>query len=674
MSNFKSFARALAAQFDFMSVDGLLVRVDVDRDALWDAYLAAFPEGTNPIYRVRTEHDGSYDRNFVKKLGGVISIKDGVWTSIWDAEELEYPYNVVAKKLAKFVRKNTRIVSAFRHNEQRVGYVSTTERLENGQIKTWNHFHAAINSTYYSREIDTVLGDINTTVQMAQRALLELTPPAVNQVLELIDANTLYRGAEFRAAVAAFQQFQRSYYQRPPARRDTFLWENQNNQVGRIRNTAIGTLLTDLSDGLPLEQAVAAFEAKVAPTNYKRPTALVTPGMVNEAMKTIEALHLEPSLERRFAVLADVSVNDVLWVDGSVRDIMRDGGLREMLETAAAPKAKTKDAEKISIEDFIAGVLPKATGVEVLFKNAHQSHLVSITAPVHADAVPLFKWGNPFAWSYKGNITDSIKERVKAAGGNVDAKLRVSLAWFNYDDLDIHAFCPDGHVYFGSKGGDRNGYGRGQLLDVDMNAGSGETRTPVENLSWVSPKNGVYQIKVNQYSRRETSDVGFTLEFAYDGRVEQFSYDKAVKVGETVNSLMFEIVDGQLKSLDTSSKDFKREGMSQVVWGVETEKFVKVNTIMFSPNYWGEDRTGNKHVFFLLDKCVNDEPTRGVYNEFLADGLEKHRKVFELVGDKTKCAPTDEQLSGLGFSSTRKDSVTVKVTGPKINQTYTIHF
>ena len=57
--------------------------------------------------------------------------------------------------------------------------------------------------------------------------------------------------------------------------------------AGRIRNTAIGTLLTDLSDGTPLEIAVKAFEAKVAPTNYKRTTALITPGMVKEAMKTI---------------------------------------------------------------------------------------------------------------------------------------------------------------------------------------------------------------------------------------------------------------------------------------------------------------------------------------------------------------------------------------------------
>ncbi len=113
---------------------------------------------------------------------------------------------------------------------------------------------------------------------------------------------------------------------------------------------------------------------------------------------------------------------------------------------------------------------------------------------------------------------------------------------------------------------------------------------------------------------------------------------------------------------------------SQQKWGVATEKFTKVNTMMRSPNYWDENQVGNKHWFFMLDGCKNDAPTRGIYNEFLNSGLEKHRKVFEILGDKTKCQPTDDQISGVGFSSTRGDSVVVNVTGAKIRKTYNITF
>ena len=50
-------------------------------------------------------------------------------------------------------------------------------------------------------------------------------------------------------------------------------------------------------------------------------------------------------------------------------------------------------------------------------------------------------------------------------------------------------------------------------------------------------------------------------------------------------------------------------------------------------------------------------------SQFLTPELNKHRKVLELVGSKLKTAKAAEQLSGLGFSSTVRDSVVVRVKG-----------
>lgn len=56
MSNFAAFAQAVRTKFEKMSKQGLFF-IDTDKDSLFDLYLASFPEGTNPIYLTRTEHD-----------------------------------------------------------------------------------------------------------------------------------------------------------------------------------------------------------------------------------------------------------------------------------------------------------------------------------------------------------------------------------------------------------------------------------------------------------------------------------------------------------------------------------------------------------------------------------------------------------------------------------------
>ena len=61
------------------------------------------------------------------------------------------------------------------------------------------------------------------------------------------------------------------------------------------------------------------FESKVAPTNYKRPTALVTKGMIDKAQKKVAELGIEPSLDRRHATVDDLTINNVQYTDNSIK-------------------------------------------------------------------------------------------------------------------------------------------------------------------------------------------------------------------------------------------------------------------------------------------------------------------------------------------------------------------
>lgn len=687
-NKFSAFAKMVAASFQERVKEADVFVVDLDGDDLYLKYLAAFPEGANPIFKKNTEHDCSCCKHFVRRAGGVITIDGGSVHTVWDraAECAAAPYREVAiimrdAALAAGVRDVYRVGA----NEASFGAVQTRSiDQESQRVVTWDHFHTGeIPRNLRVASPDAERGNFRTTTQVFERGLVELTPDAVETVLSLVNANNLYRGEEHKAAIVQFQKMQRAFLSKGDAReRSLFVWTNANSPAARFRNTVIGTLVQDLSEGQDVDHAVRSFETKVAPQNYKRTTAIITPGMVKKAMETIESLGLESALERRFVVIGDVSVNDVKWIDGAVRPLAK-GGIGDVLmqHAVSASRSVANDesrAEDIYLDDFVAKILPESTGVEVLFKSEQVGNLMSLTAPCHPEPKQLFRWSNDFAWSYGGNVADSIKERVKKAGGKVDgAVLRVSLSWFNYDDLDLHIHEPPGrgvhaaaqHIHFRNKRGWTGG-----ALDVDMNAGLGLTREAVENVVWAAkPPDGPYRVVVNNYTQRETSNPGFVIETESGGKLAHYSYNKTVRNQQDIAVVTLHVKNGAVERVEVGDPGITAANISVEKWGLKTEQYVKVNAVMLSPNYWGGNAVGNKHTFFVLDGAKNDESTRGFYNEFLHPRLAEHRKVFEVIGDKTKCQPTDSQLSGLGFSSTKKDTFVARVQQGKRQRVFNVH-
>lgn len=659
---FIKFKEAVARQFSLMK-DHQLFRTQVEKDLLWDTYLSSFPEGSNPIYRERTEHDCNCCKQFIRAVGNVVAIIDGELVSIWDCTVGDPNYQVVANAMAALV-KSKPIENIFLHTERTAGTDRSYEDITNG-VKTWNHFFINIpqNCVVRKDSLGTTLGEARAIHDVFYRSLTELTDDSIGTVLELISQNSLYRGEEHKFAVTEFKKLKKEFSDFK-GDSNNFVWlktKSINPSVAKIRNTAIGTLLTDLSEGVDLETAVKSFESKVAPSNYKRPTALVTKAMIESAKNKIEELGLTSALERRYATINDISINDILFADRQAKQNITGNVFDDIASKVPEKKPKSLDkVEEVHIDKFILDILPNVSSVEVMVENSHTGNLVSLVAPVDPTAGQLFKWGNNFSWSYNGDMADSIKERVKKAGGNVTGDLCCRLAWFNHDDLDFHMIEPDGNeIYYG----DKASYETGGKLDVDMNAGLGRTRQPVENIFYGDRREmaeGGYKLLVHSYNRRESSDVGFEVEMDYLGTTYRFIYDRPMKTNEIVSVIEFSYSHKEgikiLKSLPSTQ-------VSKEVWGIQTNAYQKVNVMMMSPNFWSGTGVGNKHYFFMLNDCTNDGTARGFFNEFLKPELDVHRKVFEIVGSKMKTEESNNQLSGLGFSSTQRASLLVRVTG-----------
>jgi len=658
---FNKVKKALEAQFDKMVALGTpLLYKNLDRDQVFNTYLLSFPtEEQQP-------HNCNCCKSFLRQWAGLVTIDRNLKVhSIWDFDVMEVSeeYRNSITALKNYIA-SLAITDKFFNSFKGLGTNKNFDTIKNVE---WTHFHLQLPSSFQltpNDRIDTLKSDFRSTRQVTRRSLEELTLESAETILDLINQGSLYKGPEYKAQVSAFVTAKRKFDTLNDVDKQAYVWSLEGNACA-IRNTAVGTILEDLSLGIDLDDAVRKYEVKVAGANYKRTTALAGPKQIAASKKLLEDLGLTSALERRFANEADLNINDILYTDKTVAVNDVFGQLSKEASDKVDLKSFSK-LEEVTAEDFINKILPTAKQLEVFVENSHMGNFASLVTAVHEDAKPLFKWANPFSWAYAGGIADSMKERVKDAGGNVDGILRFSIMWNDEEtkyprDMDAHAIEPNHtHISYMSYRGKGYDNKRSQTtmtgnLDVDMTGGPNPM---VENITWLDKskmQDGVYELFVNNYSGAPCNGIKAQVEM--EGELHEFHYKKSF----TGNLAVAKVTLKQGVFTINSALPSETKLMVKEQWGIKTNGFTKVKSVMLSPNFWREN-TGNKHYMFFLEDCINPEPTRPFFNEFLRPELYEQRKAFEMIAGKLLIPHSDNQLSGVSFSETQRNHLIIRVT------------
>lgn len=630
-----------------------LYKTTTPKDLIWDLYLDSFPSD------MQQEFNCNCCKSFLRRYGNLVTINaDLTFNTLWDYRSGDPVYDKVFNNLHQLIISQVKINCVYDPGQSELGTLhNEVSPVSKHYPRTWHHWYMDVGNLYTDMG-NNKANELTSLKVTLFNTLDKLQEDTLNQLIEKIKVNEVYRGHEFLASVEALLNIYLKYlslYNTPEA--DLYLWDItvKRPDIARIKNTAIGTLIMDVCSGESWEFSLRKF--KYMMSSYKESSGTVTASQLERAKQVFTDEGYMTSLQREFATADDLHPNNILWQTPKVEDYVPSNPFDTLQPTKAIQEVKV--AKSVSLDAFISQVIPNSDSVKLLFEKNHEANLMSLIKASKPESPNMFYWDNAFSWMYNGNSSDGLYERITKAGGKVNGEVVHSLGWHHEDDYDLHLYTPHGHVYYGKK------RLAGIELDVDMNAGS-VVSDPVENIYFAKGftfPEGTYTLKVHNFNLRRSDKTEFPMVVRTKHGDTVFEHTSNVRIREDkyVTILTYQYKDG--KFIFPENATFVNvSGKSEQVWGMYTDQWQEVKAITLSPNYWETNR-GNKHIFLFLEGCVN--PSKTVYgytNEFLKPELHQHhRQVLQVLKDKTMIPWSGNQLSGVGFSTTIPKTFKAKV-------------
>lgn len=350
---------------------------------LFDVFLDNLPEEGRQHYTCHA------CRRFVDTYGGLVTIlEDGSKIPVMWSDAVPDFFAAAIYAIMKAINK-AQVTGIFISSDKVWGTPITGD---------WHHMSVIPpkSMVYYSRTqtAGQKMAEKREDFKMLLSGLRDFSLDAVIQAVKVLRTDTLYRSEKVLGIAEWFKQLHeaRSKTKSSQIKRNLTWLAVATAPAGfcHVRSSMIGTLLSDIVDGLSFDVVSRRFSEKMHPLRYQRPQSAPTIGNVAQAEKVIEQMGVAKSLERRFARLEELQT---IWTPL----------VKEKTEPAEGVFAHLKTKNGQGIEDidlppqtmtwikFLDSVLPTAQKIEFRVKHVRDNFVAFITA-VHNDAPPILQW------------------------------------------------------------------------------------------------------------------------------------------------------------------------------------------------------------------------------------------------------------------------------------------
>lgn len=355
---------------------------------LHKAFIQALPLGERDTHRCST------CRKFMEEYGGLVAIQNnGELTSVFWPDQASGVYDK-AIAVVKALVEDRPVLKPF---------YTTRAILGRGSDGGYRHFSAPTPSQSQKLKPHQTLATVRQEYELLTAALAKYPQDVLRVAVQVLTAYDFKNPEKFIGNAEWLYKISLATYKNPLA--SNLIWKMAAEAPAgwcHLGSTVLGSLLDDMVNARynfnvssTLEVIKRRFNAKLDPSEYRRPKAPPKSGNIEAAEKLIAELELADALPRRYARLEEVKT---IWKSTKNLVEMVPFGAPRAVFAELQPQhyrvASDLQVQLMSWTAFHRKVLPMAEGIVVKVPSG-KAPFASLVTATDFSAPPILQWDNP---------------------------------------------------------------------------------------------------------------------------------------------------------------------------------------------------------------------------------------------------------------------------------------